>query len=119
MAYILLMTNFKEEESFYLFLTLMENILPYDYYLFAIGVEGELNILIKFLEFYQPDLIKYILSIKDCDLIIKSNLSKLITSLLLDQTDRNISNILFNCYFGFTLLENKDDLYFYFYKIIL
>ena len=118
-AYILLMTNFKEEESFYLFLTLMENILPYDYYLFAIGVEGELNILIKFLEFYQPDLIKYILSIKDCDLIIKSNLSKLITSLLLDQTDRNISNILFNCYFGFTLLENKDDLYFYFYKIIL
>ena len=118
-AYILQKTNFKEEESFYLFLKLMENILPYDYYLFGIGVEAELNIINILLEKYEPDLMKHLKKFES-NMIIYSILTQFVTSLLIFKIDRNITNILFNCFFGFYLLENnKKDTFFYFYKIIL
>ena len=119
-GYLLRMTNFKEEESFYLFLTLMENILPYDYYLFGIGVEAEMNILNKLLELYQPEMIKYLNNLSfDSIIFITTALTKIITSLLIFQTNQNITNILFNCFFGFALLEDRNEIFFYFYKIIL
>ena len=117
-AYILKMTNFKEEESFYLFLNLMENILPYDYYLFAIGVEVELNILLKLLEKYEPDLIKHLNQFEN-GVILISTLTKFITSLMIFKTDQNITNFTFNCFFGFAQLENKNESFYYFHKIIL
>ena len=117
-GYLLEMTNFKEEESFYLFLNLIENILPIDYYLFAIGVEAELNILNRLLEIYIPKLYNHLNSI-GAGPILFSTLTKFITSLLIFQTDRNITNFVFNCFFGFSLLENKEDRFLYFYKIIL
>ena len=117
-AYFLQMTNFKEEESFYLFLKLMENILPYDYYLYGIGIEAEMNILTKLLEKYEPDLINHLKKYQS-DIVIYTTLTQFITSLLIFKMDINITNILFNCFFGFALLEKKGDTFFYFYKIIL
>jgi len=33
--------------------------------------------------------------------------------------NRNISNFVFNCFYGLLLLKEKEDIFFYFYKIIL
>ena len=117
-AYLLQMINFKEEESFYLFLQLMEKILPYDYYLYGIGIEAEINILTKLVEKYEPDLINHLKKYQS-DIVLYTTLTQFITSLLIFKMDINITNILFNCFFGFALLGKKGDIFFYFYKIIL
>jgi hypothetical protein len=112
------MTNFKEEESYYLFQILMENILPHDYYLFGIGVEAELNIFTLLLEKYEPDLVKH-LNDTQSFLVLFSTISQCITSLLVFKMNKNITNFVFNCFYGFLLLKEKEDIFFYFYKIIL
>ena len=117
-AYLLIMTNFKEEETYYLFQILMENILPYDYYLFGIGVEAELSIFTLLLEKYEPDLVKH-LNDTQSFLVLFSSISQCITSLLVFKMNRNITNIIFNCFYGLLLLQKKEDIFFYFYKIIL
>ena len=117
-AYFLQMTNFKEEESFYLFLKIMENILPYDYYLHGVGIEAELNILNILLEKFEPDLLKHLNSIEG-GMILYSIFTRFVTSLMIFEVDRNITNFLFNCFFGFSLLEDKNEAFFYFYKISL
>ena len=117
-AYLLVMTNFKEEESYYLFQILMENILPYDYYLFGIGVEAELNIFTLLLEKYEPDLVNHLNNTQSF-LVLFSSISQCITSLLIFKMNRNISNFVFNCFYGLLLLKEKEDIFFYFYKIIL
>ena len=117
-SYFLQMTDFNEEESFYLFLNLMENILPYDYYLHGIGVEAELNVINILLEKYEPDLMKYLNDLQG-QMVLYSFISQCITSLLIFKMDQNITNFAFNCFFGFTLLEEKGDTFYYFYKIVL
>ena len=117
-AYILRMTNFKEEESFYLFLTLMENILPYDYYLFGLGVQAELQVINILLEKYEPDITSYLNTLNGT-IILYSVITQFVTSLLIFKINQNISNILYNCFFGFILLEDKDEVFYFFYKIII
>ena len=117
-AYFLQMTNFKEEESYYLLLKIMENILPYDYYLHGVGIEAEINILNILLEKFEPDLNKHLASIEG-GMILYSIFTRFVTSLMIFEIDRNITNFLFNCFFGFALLEDKDEAFFYFYKICL
>ena len=114
-AYFLQMTNFKEEETFYLFLTILENVLPYDYYLFGIGVEAELNIIMILLEKYETELFQYLNQIGGVGILF-SIVTQFVTSLFIFRTDRIISTFAFNCFLGFSLL---DDSFFYFYKIIL
>lgn len=118
-GHFLKMMNFKEEETFYLFLFLMEKILPYDYYLFGIGVENDINVIKTLLEKYEPDLMEHLNKING-DLIIFGLFTQFITSLFTFKINMNITNLLFNCFFGFYLLEEKtENLFFYFYKIIL
>ena len=52
-------------------------------------------------------------------MIIYGSLGQFITSMLIFKIDPNITNILYNCFFGFTFLENNNEIFFYFYKIIL
>ena len=114
-AFLLQMTNFKEEESFYLFLTIMEKVLPHEYYLFGIGVEAESNVIMKLLEKYKTELFQHINQIGGTGILF-SIITQFVTSLFIFQMDRNISTFVFNCFFGFFLLEES---FFYFYKIIL
>ena len=117
--HFLKMTNFLEEESFYLFVLLLEEILPYDYYLFGLGIETDLNVIQILITMYEPDLMTYF-DKTDVTNIINGFLTQFITSLFTFKMDINITNFLFNCFFGFYLLEeNKDNLFYYFYKIIL
>ena len=54
------------------------------------------------------------------NIIIIAVLTQFITSLFTFKMDENLTNILFNCFFGFFLLEeNKENVFFYFYKIII
>ena len=118
-GHLLKMMNFKEEETFYLFLLLIEKILPYDYYLFSIGVEADLNIIKLLLDKYEPDLMEHLKKI-NCDLILFGVFTQFITSLFTFKINENITNILFNCFFGFYYLEDDlNNLFFYFYKIII
>ena len=55
-AYLLQMTDFNEEESFFLFVKLMEDILPYDYFYFGIGIDAELSLMKILLEKYDNEL---------------------------------------------------------------
>ena len=118
-GYLLKIMDFKEEETFYLFLILMENILPYDYYLFGIGVEVEMVIVEKLLNKYVSDVMKHMDELNST-LILIGIFTQFITSLFTFKMNINITNLFFNCIFGFYLLEeNKENLFFYFYKIIL
>lgn len=119
-AYFLETTNFKEQESFYLYKKILEDILPYDYYLLGIGVQAEIIVLGKILEKFLPDLIEHLRNIEG-DLLINNVFTNAITSLLIYKTDRNITNFLMDCFFLFSrLMEDKDDeVYFIMYKIIL
>ena len=114
-AYLLQMTNFKEEETFYLFLTIMEKVLPHDYYLFGIGVEAELNVIMNLLEKYEAELFQHLNQIGGVGILF-SIITQFVTSLLIFKMDKNISTFVFNCFLGFVLLE---DSFLYFYKIIL
>ena len=113
------MMNFEEEECFYLFLIMLENILPYDYYLFGIGVEAELNIINKLLDKYEPELMKYLYDLNGIS-IVYGIIMKFVTSVFTFKVGINLTNILYNIFFGFYLIEEKqENLFFYFYKIIL
>ena len=118
-SFFLQITNFKEEESFYLFLRLMEEILPYDYYLFGIGIEAETFILNKLIEEYEPEIINHLSKKEGGDLILYGILTQFITSLFSFKMDQNITIFFFNCLFGFYSLEETKNIFFYFYKIIL
>ena len=107
------MTNFKEEESFYLFLILMENILPHDYFLFGIGVDVDYNIIMSIFEKYDSDLLKYLTEMQGIGMFY-SAIIKDITYLFNCKMHKNITNILFNCYYGFALLSKKDEVFFFF-----
>ena len=119
-AFFLQMTNFNEEESFYLFCRLMEEIVPYDYYLFGIGVEAEMEIIFKLLNKYEPEINTYIQTKQGCDLILYGIITTFITSLFTFKADNTITIFFFTCMFGFySLEENKKDIYYFFYKLIL
>ena len=79
-AFILQMTKYKEEESYYLFLILMEELLPYEHYLFGIGIEAEIPIILEILENYEPELMNHCSKMNGFDLDIYSLLSQFITS---------------------------------------
>lgn len=116
-AYILKATNFKEKESFYLLLRLMENILPYDFYLEGKVNEAELSVVMKLInecEDFELD------ALKDQKMELTNVISQFITSLLIYKMDSKITIFMFNCFFGFHLLEDKTDgSFYYLYKIIL
>ena len=105
-GYFLKVMDFSEEKAFYLFLVLLEQILPYDYYLFGIGVEIDLNVINIILRKYEKDLMEYLDKIQG-NIIIIAVLTQFITSLFTFKMDGNLTYILFNCFFGFFLLEEN------------
>ena len=121
-AFFLQMTNFKEEESFYLFCRLMEDIFPYDYYFCGIGIEAEMEIINQLLNKYEPEIMAYCQKKQGCEFIIISLITQIITSLFSYKADKNIEIFFYTCIFSFYSLEeekDKDNIYYYFYKIIL
>ena len=119
-AFFLRMTKFSEEESYYLFLILMEELLPYDYYLFGIGIEAEIPILFKLLEKYEPEITNHFSEKEGFELNIYGLLSQFITSLFTFKMEQSITIFFFTCMFGFYFLEeNIRNIYYYFYKLIL
>jgi len=119
-AFFLQTTKFLEEQSYYLFIRLMEDIFPYDYYLFGIGIEAETSIINKLLEIYEPEIISHLSKNEGGDLILFSLLTQFITSLFTFKMDKNLTIFFFNCMFGFySLEEKKENIFYYFYKIIL
>ena len=119
-VYLLETTNFREEESFYLFIKLLEDILPYDYYLMGIGIEAEMIIINKILKKFLPDLIKHLNKIEG-DMILDTSLTSFISSLFIFKMDRNVTNFCMDCFYLLSRLGEKEDgdIFFYFYKIIL
>ena len=115
-ALFLVMTNFKEEESFYLFCRLIEEIIPYDYYLFGIGIEAEMEIVIQLLNKNEPEIYNYIQKINGCELILYCLITQIVTSLFSFKADKTITIFFYTCMFGFySLEEKKEDIYYYFY----
>ena len=104
-SYILQMTEYNEEEAFYLFLKLMEDILPYDYFLFGIGIEAELTMVKKLLEKFDKELYNHLTALKSfC--YIDSKLSMWIISLMYCNIDIKITNLFFDRIF---LYSNNND----------
>ena len=114
-AYLLQMTNYNEEESFYLFIILMEDILPFDYYYFAIGIEVELSLIKLLFEKFDNELYTHINELK-AYYFLESKLSMWIISLMLFKTDIKITNIFFDCIFLFCV--NNDNYIFILYTMI-
>lgn len=114
-AYILKMTNYNEEESFYLFIKLMEDIVPFDFFFFAIGIEAELKLAKKLIEKYDNELYTHLTELK-AYYFVDSKLSMWIVSLMLFKTDIKITNFFFDCIF--LLCVNNDNYIYVLYLII-
>ena len=106
-SYLLKMTEYNEEETFYLFLKLMEDILPYDYFLFGIGIESELIMIKKLLEIFDNELYNHLTALNSfC--YLDSKLSMWIISLMNYNIDIKITNLFFDLIF---LYANNNDIF--------
>ena len=117
-AYLLSETSFKEEESFYLFLHIIERILPYDYYLHGIGVEAEINVINRLIQNYEPELMQH-LNETQTNFNLIGSVFQFVSALLMHKMDSKITDFLLSCFCCFSLFVPKEDIYFFFYKIIL
>ena len=106
-SYLLQMIEYNEEETFYLFLILMEDILPYDYFLFGIGIEAELYMIKKLLEALDIELYNH-LSVLNSFCYLDSKISMWIISLMIYNIDIKITNLFFNIIF---LYPNNNELF--------
>ena len=114
-SYLLQMTEYNEEETFYLFLKLMEDILPFDYFLFGIGIEAELIMIKKLLEKFDNELYNHLTELKSfC--YLDSKLSMWIISLMNYKIDIKITNFFFDCIFLYA--TNNDNFLPLLYKMI-
>ncbi len=110
-AFFLQMTKFSEEESYYLFLILMEELLPYDYYLFGIGIEAEIPILFKLLEKYEPEITNHFSEKEGFELDIYGLLSQFITSLFTFKMEQSITVFFFYMHVWILFLGRKYKKY--------
>ena len=100
------MTEYNEEEAFYLYLKLMEDILPFEYYFFAIGIEAEIELIKNLFEKYDNELYNHIKELNGfC--FIDSKFSMWIMSLMLYKIDIKITNLFFDCLFFFCINNNN------------
>ena len=107
-AHLLKMTDYNENESFFLFVKLMEDILPYDYFYFGIGIEVELSLIKLLLEKFDNELYNHLNSLNSyC--YIESRLSMWIISLMICKIDKRITNFFFVCIFLYS--NNNSDNY--------
>lgn len=114
-AYLLKSTDYKEEESFYLFIKLMEDILPFDYYYFAVGIEAEISFIKILIEKYDNDLYNHLNDLNSfC--FLESKMSMWIISLMQFKTDIKITNFFFDLIFVFC--PNKNNFISYLYSMI-
>ena len=106
-SYLLQMTEYNEEKTFYLFLKLMEDILPYDYFLFGIGIESELIMIKKLLEIFDNELYNHLTALNSfC--YLDSKLSMWIISLMNYNIDIKITNLFFDLIFFYS---NNNDIF--------
>ena len=114
-AYLLKSTDYKEEESFYLFIKLMEDILPFDYYYFAVGIETEINMIKMLIEKYDNELYNHLDDLNSfC--FLESKISMWIISLMQFNTDVRITNFFFDLIFFFSV--NKNNFVCFLYNMI-
>ena len=105
-SYILQVTGYNEEEAFYLYLKLMEDIIPFEYYFFAIGIEAEIELIKNLFEKYDNELYNHIKELNGfC--FIDSKFSMWIMSLMLYKIDIKITNLFFDCLFFFCINNNN------------
>jgi hypothetical protein len=108
-------TDYKEEESFFLFIKLMEDILPFDYYYFAVGIETEINLIKILIEKYENELYNHLNDL-NCFCFLESKLSMWIISLMQFNIDIRVTNFFFDLIFFFCV--NKNNFVSYLYKMI-
>lgn len=105
-SHLLTINNYKEEETFYLFVKLMEDILPFDYYLFAIGIEAEINIINILLKKFEFELYSHLNGL-NCICFLESKISIWVSSLMLFKIDVKITNLFFDCLFFLCVNHNN------------
>ena len=97
-VHFLKVTNFNEEETFYLFLKLMEDILPYDYYHFSIGIEVDNLMILALLKKYETNLYNHLCSFKAVCLL-NTNTSMWLISMFISKMDVKVTNLFYDCLF--------------------
>jgi hypothetical protein len=107
-SHILTMNNYNEEESFYLFSKLMEDIIPFDYYLFSIGIESEINLVKILLKKYDFELYNHLDALNGL-CYLDSKLQMWIFSLMLFKTDIKIKNLFFDIIFFYSINNNYNN----------
>jgi hypothetical protein len=93
----------------------MEDILPFDYYYFAVGIEAEISLIRILIEKYDNELYNHLDELNSfC--FLESKLSMWIISLMQFNTDIRITNFFFDLIFFFC--ANKNNFISYLYKMI-
>ena len=105
-SHLLIMNNYKEEETFYLFVKLMEDILPFDFYLFAIGIEAEINIINILLKKFEFELYSHLDELNSI-CFLESKITMWVSSLMLLKIDVKITNLFFDCLFFLCVDRNN------------
>ena len=89
----LIITEFNEEEAFWLFYSIIENYYPSDFFYQGIGIECDIELLKN--EIYKRDIELFNdLNRMNGEIIFASNISKWFVSLFVSNLNENISNII-------------------------
>lgn len=94
---VLQITNFNEEESFWLFSSIIEDYFPFDYFLSLAGVEVDCELCFEYISKRHPHLIQY-LEKKNAFSVLPSFIMKFFTSLFISGVGDNISNIIIDLF---------------------
>ena len=108
-AKLLEITNFNEEESFWLFCSIIEEILPFDFYLTGIGIESDMEIINNIIKrdknlnlFFEKNKSEYLIS---------SSCAKWLISIFISGINKDLSNSILDIIFFFRGFNNIVNLY--------
>ena len=106
---LLEITEFNEEESFWLFCSIIEDILPYEFYLTGIGIESDMELINNIIK--KKKSLNNFFEKNNSDYLINSCCAKWLISLFISGINSELSNVILDIIFFFRGKKNIINLY--------
>ena len=106
---LLEITEFNEEESFWLFCSIIEDILPYEFYLTGVGIESDMELINNIIK--KNKNLNNFFENNNSEYLINSCCAKWLISLFISGINNELSNIILDIIFFFRGYNNIINLY--------